>query len=544
MANNIIEIADDTIQKESYFGGIKKKIKRNIYRWHRIIGLITMIPVIFWCISGMMHPFMSHWFKVKLAHEFVKPEAVNQAQIKLSLQEVLNKNEITEFKNFRIVNFNNQTYYQVKRVSNRLAYFNATDAKMLENGDKKYAEFLARYFTEDQNSAIKSIEEITDFDEEYAYVNRLLPVWKVSFDRADGMDIYVETEQTRLANFNENRRKAFLWVFRTFHNWDFLTKISNNTLRISIMISFLAIIIISMISGLVIYGFMWGKFKKPRNANDKVGILRKYHRQIGLWVAFVTFTFAFSGAYHATKKLTPDERIKYFYQPSIKTADLQTANLALPLDWTKVSNLSLATIDDKLYYQVFTKSEEKGAWKKEQQDKAEKMSETKKPDAKPNVAYYDVQTASILPDGIMLHAKALVGHFIEQGKTGGDPACCELGTSTEESEDESTLPAIASTGYLTKFDKEYGFVNKRLPVVKLALATDNHLTYYVEPATSRLAAQIVDSDRREGLSFGVLHKFLFMDWAGKDIRDIATIFSALGVLVVSLFGFALFLKVK
>ena len=144
---------------------------------------------------------------------------------------------------------------------------------------------------------------------------------------------------------------------------------------------------------------------------------------------------------------------------------------------------------------------------------------------------------------MMLHAKALVAHFIEQGKSGGDPTCCDLTVSTDEGDDE-TLPAIASTGFLTKFDKEYGFVNKRLPVVKLALATDNHLTYYVEPATSKLAASIVDSDRREGLSFGVLHKFLFMDWAGKDIRDIVTIFSALGVLVVSLFGFVLFLKVK
>ncbi len=544
MAKNIGEIADEEVQKESSFGGLKKNIKRNIYRWHRIIGLVTMIPVIFWCISGMMHPFMSHWFKVKLAHEYVKPEAVNQAQIKLSLQEVLKKNSITEFRNFRIVSFNNQTYYQVKRVSNRLAYFNATTAQILENGDKKYAEFLARYFTEDYQSKVKNIEEITDFDDEYAYVNRLLPVWKVSFDRADGMDIYVETEQTRLANFNENRRKAFLWVFRTFHNWDFLAKITNNTLRISIMIGLLSIIIISMLSGLVIYGFMWGKFKKPRNANDKVGILRKYHRQIGLWVAFVTFTFAFSGAYHATKKLTPDERIKYFYQPVIKTTDLQTATLALPLDWTKVVNLSLAKIDDKLYYQVFIKSEEKGAWKKEQQDKAEKMGESKKPDAKSNIAYYDVQTASLLPDGMMLHTKALVAHFIEQGKSGGDPTCCDLTASTTDEGEGEALPAIASTGFLTKFDKEYGFVNKRLPVVKFALATDNHLTYYVEPATSRLAASIVDSDRREGLSFGVLHKFLFMDWAGKDIRDIVTILSALGVLVVSLFGFALFLKVK
>lgn len=520
-------------------------IKRNIYRWHRIIGLITMIPVIFWCISGMMHPFMSHWFKVKLPHEFVKPTSINQAQIKWSVQEVLAKNKIEVLKNFRFVSIANNTYFQVKKPNNKLVYFDTQTAKELPVGDKQYAEALARYFTEDSTSSIKNIVEITDFDDEYRYVNRLLPVWKVSFNRPDNMDIYVETEQSRLANFNENQRKAFLWIFNNFHNWEFLEKITNRTLQISIMMACLCIIIISMLSGLVIYGFMWGKFKKPKNAEDKLGFLRKYHRQIGLWVAFVTFTFAFSGAYHVTKKLTVDDRINYVFQPIIKRSDISTNSAALPLDWSKITNISIVKIEEKLYYQVFQKSEEKGAWKKEQQDKAEKIGEKSANKTTPNIVYYEVATANILPDGVTVHAKDLVSHFFTQEKTGVSAACCEaIVETTDASQQDETLPNLLSTSYLAKFDREYGFVNKRLPVVKLALETDDKLTYYVEPATSRLAAKIVEADRREGLSFGVLHKFFFMDWAGKNIRDIVTILSALGVLVVSLFGFALFLKIK
>nr|GFC18571.1 hypothetical protein [Tanacetum cinerariifolium] len=55
---------------------------------------------------------------------------------------------------------------------------------------------------------------------------------------------------------------------------------------------------------------------------------------------------------------------------------------------------------------------------------------------------------------------------------------------------------------VTKFAGEYGFVNKRLPVVKLAFDGPGHPALYVEPASGKLAALVTDSDRREGLGAG------------------------------------------
>jgi hypothetical protein len=46
------------------------------------------------------------------------------------------------------------------------------------------------------------------------------------------------------------------------------------------------------------------------------------------------------------------------------------------------------------------------------------------------------------------------------------------------------------------------------------------------------------------LSFIFLHKFFWMTWAGKDIRDVVSMLSALSVLLVALFGFAAFIKNK
>jgi hypothetical protein len=63
-------------------------------------------------------------------------------------------------------------------------------------------------------------------------------------------------------------------------------------------------------------------------------------------------------------------------------------------------------------------------------------------------------------------------------------------------------------------------------------------------AGARRAALVTDSARREGLSFAVLHKFFLMDWAGKTVRDLVAIFSALGVLMVTLYGLALLLGTR
>lgn len=507
-------------------------IRKNIYRWHRIIGLVTVIPVIFWTLSGLMHPFMSHWFKPKIAKEFIVQKPVKKEKLKLSIQEVLKQDSVTQLKNFRVVSFNHKTYYQVKRVAGKLAYYDAATGKELENGDVLYAEWMARELSKDSTSTIKSITVQSDFDGQYKFVNRLLPVYKVEFEKDNGLEVFVDTETTRMATFNTNARKAFIWFFDVFHNWSFLDAIVSTNIRLAVMILLLSIIILSTVSGLVIYGILWGKFKKPRSADDKVGILKKYHRQIGIWVSFVTLTFAFSGAYHAAKKFTPDDRNKFSYEPIFKIEELGVNPFALKVDSSKVLNIGLSKIKDKAYYTVFFKKEEEQT---------------------PEPAFFDTQTGEELKDGNLLYAKYLANKFSNLSETAiakepkeGEQEtmadCCEPGADVANAQvnDKNLL----KSEWLTKFDREYGFVNKRLPVVKIAYDTPEKTTYYIETATGKLAAKIENADRREGYSFAILHKFLFMDWAGKDVRDIVTMLSALGVLVVSLFGLALFLKVK
>jgi hypothetical protein len=498
-----------------------KKLKQRIYTWHRIIGIITVIPVIFWCLSGVMHPFMAHFFKPEIPNERYQAPTLLQSQLPLSINTVLNQNKIDEILNFKIVSFENAVYYQVKTTDTKLHYFNTTTGLELTNGDARYAEWLSRYFLEDQKSKVISSEIVTTFDSQYKYVNRYLPVYKLTFDRPDGMEIYVETASSKLATFNPKSRQFFIWFFDTFHNWSFLDAISNTAVRVWIMVLLLSIIGISALSGIVIYGLFWKQFKKQPQPTDQPSRFRKHHRKIGIAVAFVTLTFAFSGGYHALTKLKPNVLPKMVYEPTIALQDLKIENTVLTFDWSKFKNCSVIKMNDTVYYQV----------------------QTGKGPKKTVTTYLDALNGKVHPNKEQAYAEFLAQTFSEMYLK--NAACCEMQEPECKASTDISEAKLLETKTLYEFEKrEYGFVNKRLPVIKLAYDTPDKTTYYIDTATSHLATVVTNADRLEGYSFAILHKFLFMDWAGKGIRDLVTVLAAMGVLMVSLLGLYLFLKKK
>ena len=86
-----------------------------IYKWHSYIGLITVIPVILWTLSGFMHPFLSHWFKPLISREFIAPVVIIKDQLQIPLHKALEANNIDAFRNVRIIQFKDSSFYQVKK---------------------------------------------------------------------------------------------------------------------------------------------------------------------------------------------------------------------------------------------------------------------------------------------------------------------------------------------------------------------------------------------------------------------------------------------
>jgi hypothetical protein len=471
-------------------------LRRSFYKWHRILGLIALVPIIFWTISGLSHPFMSNWFRPFIPEETYQSPKLSELKPVLSLQQVLDQNHIAELRNFGLVQFNSQTYYQILQKDSTYNYYTAADGKILTDGDRKYAIYLARYFTQDSLSKIKNIQLQTNFDGQYQPINHLLPVWKVSLDRPDGMDIYIETGQSRMGTFNNNTRKTFLWVFEQFHTWDFVADLFGDQARLMLMIAIVGVLFLTLLSGITIYGLFWKRFKeiakkrKAKDADDKRWTHR-YHRQLGLIMSFLMLTFFISAGFHLMVKLGYKSAPKQFEQ-LINRDELKADNLHLPLADSIVKKQSIVKFNQHVYYRLMT---------------------TKKA-----MVYIDAANGSVLNNGDAVYATYLVNYY-----------CGKLGNSDKVNQ-------------VKQFTNEYGFINKRLPVEQVSFAGNDN--WYVETSTAKLAAHVAGIDRAEGLSFIFLHKFFWMTWAGKDIRDVVSMLAALAILITALLGFTSFIKNK
>jgi hypothetical protein len=502
-------------------GPVQRFVRRHLYRAHRIVGLLTIVPVICWTLSGLLHPLMSNWLRPKIARETLPLAPAPRPA--LPLTQVLAQHQLNYLRSVRLVRWHHQPTYQVLTGHQPTAeprYFNAaTGAALSADADQRFAQQLARYFTQDSTSRIVAAERLTRFTIDYPVVNRLLPVWKITFDRPGVTTVYVETMPARLAAFNNPTREVFLRFFSLLHSWAWLELPGSSIVRVIMMLVALSIILISTLSGLVVYGLLWGKFRQPRNAHDHVGWLRKYHRTVGLAVAFVTFTFAGSGAFHVWLKLHPDERLRYQHALAVATSQLTTDLTQLPLRWPTVQNVGLVELNGQAYYQVFHLPPPNKSSKKAGLSTGQPL-QAVRPAA---ITYYSAATGQVLVDGNAQVAAALATAFLTEM-------------------DGHAAPAIAETAPIDHFEGEYGFVNKRLPVVKVAFRTPQHTTLYVETSTGRLSTSVEDIDRYEGLSFAFLHKFHAVDSLGKNLRDIITMLAAAGVLAVSLLGLQLFIK--
>ncbi|MEX8547953.1 MAG: hypothetical protein V5804_10170 [Mucilaginibacter sp.] len=498
----MIKTASTTLAPPEKNSKTKRIVKSNFYKWHRVLGLMALVPVIFWTVSGLSHPLMSNWFRPFIPQEIFHPKTQAEMQPQLSLQEVLDRNHLTEIRNFGLVNFDRGTFYQILNRDSIYQYYSAKNSIPLPNGDQLYAIYLARYFTNDKKTPVKEASLQTTFDDYYQPINHLLPLWKISFDRPDGMDIYVETGQSRMGTFNNNTRKGFLWLFEQFHTWQFLATLGGEKFRTVTLLVIVGIMFLSLLSGLTVYGLFWKKFKtiqqkrKAEGQEDK-RLLHRFHRQIGLVVSFVMFTFVASGAFHLLVKLHNLKSEKVQYAQLIHRNELLLSNLKLPLADSAIKKVALVKFQNRAYYQVLNKQKQ--------------------------VLYFDAQNGKELPNGDQQYA-VFISNFYR------------------DSVGQKANPQLKTITLIKQFDNEYGFINKRLPVEKVSYPDREN--WYIETTTSKLSTTVAGIDRAEGLSFIFLHKYFGMTWAGKNLRDVVSMLAALGVLVVSLFGVASFIGNK
>jgi hypothetical protein len=518
-------------------------LRKKIYQWHRTTSLIIAIPVILWAASGFMHPIMTT-IRPKVATQWLMPSKIDSSKIKISLQTALANNHVDSFTNFRLVHIDTNWFYQVHQgVTKEPIYISTNNGKLLPQGEWLYAQYLAKQFLEgkfevnksqnntssngddccsaasncvlnnSKGSKVTNVSTITQFTDEYKSVNKLLPVQCVSFNREDGIRVYVETSQDRFAFAMDNKRAVFDKIFQVLHTWSWLNFLGKGKLLLEGLLSLLAFIT----SMMGLYIFFISKKKKVKG-NELVKA-RNNHRFVSVSIALFTLMFSLSGCYHAFSKLKEDNRLNYYdeHRFAANQVDFDLNKIQLAVH-KPITNISLVHMNGKHYWQVNTAKQlkENSAKKADSKD----LMKTKQVSA-PSAIYLSLADYTQLSNGEQVYAQYLANKF-----------------SKHEANEIKSITTI------TKFEGEYGFVNKRLPVFKVSYSTNNNDRYYVETASGKLALQTNDKDAIEGYSFAFLHKHEFLAWAGKPVKDFSTMFWAFAQIVMVGFGLTLWLKSK
>jgi len=449
-----------------------------LLRWHARVGMVVGLAIIGWGLSGLSHPIISRIQPVADAFIY-KLDALPTVDL-LTVAQAADRAGITgNASALRLLAWQGRPCYRLV-VAGEPVWLDARSGEIIEQGEADYAVHLARHYLGDQHSAVSSVQLQTEFDEDYVYVNRLLPVWRVNFARDDGMRVYVDTASDRLGTVVNNTKALTSAFFRNVHSWVF---IENTNLRLSIMTICLLGGGLIALAGLVQYYLQW---RAGRSWRQRSRLLR-LHRSLGLTVAITAVTFTGSGLYHLWQKQSV---------PSAAAVSPMTAPLAsLNLDWSaqgaSVVQADLVNIGDDYYFRVWAGGE---------------------------LAYRSAVNGELLANGEAVHAQAIAQAYMPVA-----------------------APLLAMRT-VTAFADEYGFVNKRLPVIAVDYDNAEHLSVYVEPRSGALAAVVRDSDRLEGLSFSVLHKWHFIDGLGRTARDSISALFAAGIALVFALGMIMYLR--
>jgi hypothetical protein len=357
-----------------------------------------------------------------------------------------------------------------------------------------------------KGAKVTNVSMVRAYDNEYKSINRLLPVYRVSFDRPDGIRVYVETTQDRFSFAMDSRRAVFDEIFRLFHTWGWLDFLGKGRLAVELLVALTAL----FTTTLGIYIFFTTRSSR--------GTART-HRITAIIGALFTLMWTFSGSFNAFSRFRDDVRDGYFVATRFAAdkADCNWGRLQSVCP-RPIANISLAAIDGTAYWRVAMMPEKVAAHKDLMKDgragRSQAMAATLPP-----VAYVDAADYSVLPDGDARYAAWMAAQFSRR----------PVGT-------------VHSVTPVTAFGDEYNFTDKRLPVWKVSYDGSGHQRWYVETSSGRLASMVDDRAVLEGYSFSVFHKHHFMDWGGKTARDASTMFWVFMQIVLVSFGLILWFK--
>lgn len=519
----------------------KTKIARWSFSKHQWLALVGGISLLLWGLSGLTHIAMV-LFGPQQA-QFMPPRAPLDLQDTEPVAEMLGKAGIAKAVAVRTVAHDGKSLLQVTTdPAGQRRYFDPATGKELAGQDARQAEYLARYYLKEERP-IASIALQTDFDADYGWVNRLLPVWKIRFAGDDRLTAYVHTETSSLAAVNNGTKGWLQAIFRALHSWEWVPA-SMTWLKVVIagaMVGSLAALALTGIAMLVTVR------RKKRLPGAK-----GWHRIAGYVLALPLIMFSLSGIYHLVQgAIAPPAGQLRMAAP----IDLTAGRFPIGAQWSeltrglKVDSLSLVEgAGGRPLYRLGLARDD--ATPKGEHDHGARATPAVGADhaghgdhmghAMPKTAM-EIRTArfeGVQPTGPALYIDAETGAAAPQG----DREIARMLATRYAGVGEDK---IADMRLVTRFGPDYDFRNKRLPVWRVDYAAPVNATLFVDTATGALADRVERWQMPERYVFSFIHKWNFLFPLGKiGMNAVVGGFTIALMLFMGAIGLQLYLRLR
>ena len=458
-------------------------------RLHRALAWVALVVLVAWTLSGFLHPLMGLLAPMPVQRS-LPSTAVAPDGLVGGLPAVLLESDGAAV--VRTVPGPGGTLWQRTGPDGERRYLRM-DGSPWPGSDRDYARWLAGWSLGEER-AIQSIERVDRFSADYPWVNRLLPVWAVSFEGDEGLVAYVHTETGVLASLSDARRRWMQAGFRQVHTLAFLGAF--DPLRRTVVASAMTVLLLIGAAGLVLW---WG-----RSASPKVPPSRRWHRRLALCAGLPLLGMAASGLIHTLWKAgdAPDRGLSLPPALVVPPTEFDVARLA----------------------QALTPSDGEAAWSQ--------------------------ASVATLPDGraVLVLREPLPPGW---GVPVPEARVVDLagGTPVQDGERDLARAAAARHGLdgdtlrrVTRFGPDYDFRNRRLPAWIATTADGRRIA--LDPDTAQRLDAMSESAVAEAWVFSVVHKWqplagLLGSPGRRDALQVAVL--ALGLVLAGL-GIALRLR--
>ncbi|MEQ9519099.1 MAG: hypothetical protein RLN89_06630 [Parvibaculum sp.] len=473
------------------------RLRANSIKWHNWFGWTGGVALVLFAGSSLLHILMT-WTGPQAA-SFFPPQTVFSAENIQAVPKVLAQNSIDHALMVKLVPGQRGPLLQVTS-NNETArrYFNLSTGVEIRDHDKAQAIWLARYYSGEQSTPIREIAFQTSFDASYPWINRLLPVYRVTFETDDNLTAFIYTEFGALGSLTNDWKTGIQSLFSLLHTWSWLDGLEGA--RVVIMLIFLISLLAMAGTGTAMV-FVF----KSRTMPAK----RRWHRMISyiVWLPFLLFTS--SGTYHLLQQSFMGEPRGFELGTEM---DLSSSRLSGDAQWaggfgdTPVNGVALMEgPEGKLLYRVGIPQGKHGqSVGREVRFKGQPVEKL--------ALYFDAVTGNLAETSdreIALHLARTLSGRVESEVRGAD--------------------------LITHFGPDYDFRNKRLPVWRIDYEGER---LFVDPASGVLVDRIGNAELVEAYSFSFLHKWnMISQLVGRLPRDLLLLAVILPALLAGAIGY-------